>query len=606
MITKEDLIKQINTGYKAAKEFYAANIWPERNTNFELYTGKNPKKKYKSEANFHVPYAATLLDSIWPLLTARMPFATTEGRNPERDYKAADLTNELLDYTYDVNNFELTFLLWQKTSMYYDTSWLKITWDYQDKETDHPKIDQIDSNEILVHPQKIDLDDRWGIYHARPMTKSQMTDMGWDKEQIDLLGDSKYETSAQRKQELRAMGITTPPGDSSSKEDDLYEVVEAWFKMALDDSGKEEIAYVIVVNEEKIVNPATLEGKKEFQSPYSHKFYPYVPLWFNKYANLFHGEAPMSRIASQQKELNALENMKAENYKRRNNPPLTVRREGNVDLSTLKWVNSQPWIVNEHTDIQQVILVDLAPSIDNQQAMIKSVMQNAIGANDVMLVSDTTGIKGGDTAAGASIANENTKTRFRPQATLIDSAFTRVGEICIGLYQDPNLFDRPKAIAIADKEGNNSLTSIKPTDINQADLQYKVKSASTLAESDTQTLGKLMQIKQLYVDNMELKQDELDREIFTAAHLDYETLFKSKEEQLMDMAVKLRELTAFANSPDFAQQPPQVQQQVAAQIDKMSQMLKGGQEAAPAAAPAAGMPAGPGQPGATQGQPEQM
>jgi hypothetical protein len=600
LITDQELIQQLNAGYTAAKEFYRNNIWPERNTNFELYTGKNPKKKYKSEANFHVPYAATLIDSVWPLLTARMPFATVEGRNPERDYEAADLTNELIDYTYDVNNFELTFLLWQKTSMYYDTSWLKETWDYTDEKTDHPKIQQIDSNQILVHPQKIELDDRWPLYHVQPMTKSQMKDMGWDEVAIDSLGDSKYETSDQRKAQLKAMGITSIPKDNTNKADDLYEVVEIWGKMDLG-TGKEEIFYVCLCNEEKILNTQPMPKKAKYASPYSHGFYPFVPLWFNKNAGIFHGEAPMSRISSQQKELNALENMKADNYKRRNNPPLTVKRTANIDQTTLKWVNSAPWIVNEHTDIQPVILPDLAPSIDNQQAMIKSVMQNAIGANDVMLVSDTNGIKGGDTAAGASIANENTKTRFRPQATFIDAALKRVGEITIGLYQDKNLFDRPKAIAIADKEGNFSITEIKPSQIQNADLTYKVKSASTLAESNNQKLGKLMNIKQLYAQNPEIKQEELDREIFATAELDYESLFRTKDEQMMDLSMKLRELVAVANRPDFKEQDPAYQQQVLAQIDKMTSMLQGGGQTGQMAAPA-----GPGQPGATEGQTEQM
>lgn len=598
MYTDKDLLDRVNTGLAAAKDFYRANIWPERNQNFELYTGKNPKRKYKSQANFHVPYAATLIDSIWSVLTSRMPFAKVEARNPERDYEAADLTNELIQYTYDVNKFELTFLLWQKSSMYYDTSWVKITWDYQDEKTDHPKIEQISSNEILVHPQKISLDDRWPIYHVRPMTKAQMIDMGWDKTQIDLLGDSKYATTEQRRAELKAMGITVPAVDSNNKDDGLYEVVEAWMKLDINDTGKEEMCFVIVANEEKIINP-NVDGSK-FSSPYAHKYYPFVPMFYNKNANLFHGEAAMSRISSQQKELNALENMKAENYKRRNNPPFTVKRSGNVDLSLLKWENSIPWEVTEHGDIEQVVLVDLAPSIDNQQNMIKSVMQNALGANDVMLVSDTGDLKGGDTAMGASIANENTKMRFRPQATLIDTALTRVGDIVIGLYQDPKLFDRPKAIAIADKEGKTKTTTISPSQINQADLTYRVKSASTLAESANTKLNKLLNIKALYAENPELKQDELDREIFAAAELDYETLFKNKEEQMLDMQMKLKELVAFANSPDFEQQDPALQQQTLAQIDKMQSILGANVPAAQ------GMASGPGQMGASEGEEEQM
>jgi len=367
------------------------------------------------------------------------------------------------------------------------------------------------------------------------------------------------------------MGIT--PQDNET--DDLYEVVECWGKYELEEN-KAEMCYFVVANGEQIINPA-IKGKKKFQSPYDHSMIPYVPLVYNKLPHIFHGEPAISRIASQQLELNALENMKADNYKRRNNPPLKVRRSANVDLSTLKFINSVPWLVNEPDDITPEIVPDLAPSIDNQQMMIKAVMQNALGANDILLVSDTSEMKGGDTATGAAIANENTKLRFKPQADLIDNAITRVGELVIGLFQQPNLFDRKKTIAITGKEGELVSKEIHPSEI-KGDLVYRVQSASTLAESSTNKMNKLLNLKQLYIEDQTINQEELDKQIFLAADLDYESVKRDQEDLSGDLVMKLKQLVMMTKSPDFKSKPTAVQNQVMTQIQNIKAMLQGGQE----------------------------
>ena len=567
MVTK-NILQDINKGLEAAKA-YCQPIHSEGHRNLKLYLGRNPKKKYKSEANFHVPYTATLCDNILPILTARKPFAKIEARNPERDYRSADNMNELLEYTYDVNNFDYAYSNWVKESMFDPIVWLKVTWEFQDAKTDHPKIEGINAKTVFVHPRKIALDDRWPIYQVCEMTKAQMIEMGWDKRAINLLGKSKLQTADYRRQQLKAMGLSAQEPET----DDLYEVVECWGKFELEED-KEELCFFVVANGEKLINLA-FKGKKKYQSPYDHEMLPFVPLVYNKIPHIFHGEPAISRIASQQEELNALENMKADNYKRRNNPPLQVRRSANVDLSTLKFVNSVPWLVNEPDDITPVIVPDLAPSIDNQQAMIKAVMQNALGANDVLLVSDTVNIKGGDTAAGAAIANENTKLRFKPQADLIDNAIKRVGELVIGLFQQPNLFDRKKTIAITGKEGELISKDISPADI-KGDLVYRVQSASTLAESSTNKLTKLLNIKQLYIEDQTINQEELDKQIFLAADLDYESVKRDQEELGGDLVMQLKRLVMMAKAPGFKQQPAEVQNKVMTQIQNIKLMIQGG------------------------------
>ncbi len=576
----------------------------ERNSyNFSLYTGTAAKKKYKSEANFFVPYAATLLDIVHPLLTARFPKASVVARN-ERDREAARLMNELLKYTFDTNLFDWTFMNQQKASMLFADAWAKVSWNYADSKTDCVTITPLNSFDVLPHPRKITLDDRWPIFIRAEMTKAEMIAQGWDKDAINSVGTSQLKTENYRKQQLAALGYSYSSDDNSNKQDDLYEVVEMWGKMDLSGNDEpEKMSYMVMVNGEKLVNTNPPKGKGQFESPYDHDKIPLAHLPYGVIPNVLLGESFMDPIVSQQEELNALENMKADNYKRRNNPPLKVRRSGDIDLSTLKFVNAMPWLVNDIDDITEFIVPDLAPSIDNQQGMIKSVMQARTGANDVLLASQDAAIQAGDTATGASIANENTKTRFKPQAKAIDLYIQRIGDLAINLYQDPRMFDRQRAIAVADEEGEYYEEMVRPDDI-KGDLQFVVQSASTLAESNEQKLQKYVNLKQLYEGDPTINQEEFDKEIFEAAGMDYNKVKLDSGNMVQEAAMKLKQLVAITRQPGFKSTPTAQQQQVLAQIDKLQQIISaksGATNTAPTAQSAEPQEV----PGVSQGTPQE-
>ena len=566
-----DNLKAIKRGLEASKHF-AKPLWRERLRNFDLYVGKIPRRKLKSQANFNVPYAATLLDNVHPLLTAKMPFGSTSPRNTEKDRDAADLMGELLPYTYDVNAFDMTFPSWQKESMIYDISWLKVLWEFKDKTTDHPSINHVDTFNVYVHPKKVRLDDRWPIYQTAEMTKQEMKDMGWNARLINTLKESKLDMTEQRRKRLQSLGQSTEQDIPSSEI--LYEVVESWGMADLDGKGeKEEMAFSVMANNELLVNTDPLiEGMKPFQSPYGHGMSPYVPLVFNKYPHMFYGESMMSQMSAMQRELNSLENMRVDNYRLRNNPPFTVRRRANLDLKKAKMVAGMPWKVNEHNDVELFIIPDLSPSIDQQQNIIRQVMQARTGANDVLLVTDTGDIKGGDTALGASIANENTKLRFRPNARIIDTAIERVGQLCIGLFQDDHFFDRDKAIRIADKEGKFRDETIKPKDI-KGDLVYKIESQSTIAESNAAKLNKLTAIREVFLEDPTKKLNEIDKQIVDAAELDWESIDMNAEDMIPQIVQKLRELNNIVSKPGFENQPVGVRNRINAQIQRFQEML---------------------------------
>ncbi len=583
---EKKILQETIAGFKAAKA-YAEPLWAKRINNLELYVGMNPKKRYKSEASFHVPYVASLLDNVWPLLTNKLPEAEVRPNNSERDRNAAKLMNELVKYTFRTNNFDLLFLNIMKESMLFGNAWAKVCWNYEDEDTDHAEIKHLNTFDVYVHPRKIKIDDRWPIYIRSEMTKPEMLEQGWDEKAIKGLGESKLEDESYRRQYAKAMGLSLPAQKDKDEDGktEVYEVIEEWRRIAENEGEKERTSFVIVANGEAIVNPVKEEkGANRFLSPYIWKDEstgkikgdrsPIAVLPYNPLPHAILAESFIDPVASQQVELNSLENMKADNYKRRNNPPLKVRRSANIDLQSLKFISGLPWMLEEQDDIMPFDIPDLSLAIDSQQKMIKEQMQARTGANDVLLVSDMNTIKGGDTAFGANIANENTKMRFRPQATLIDLFVELIGMLTIDRYQKPEFFDQPKAISIAADEGVFYEETIKPQDIQDSSLQFVVESGTSLAESKNSQLQKLIQLKSLYMEDQSINQTEIDKELFDAAGMDYNKVKINMQGQAQDLAMKLQQLMQIAQRPDFKSQPQSVQQNVLANIDKIKQMLQ--------------------------------
>lgn len=560
-------------GYSAAYNFIKPH-WDKNAYHFSLYTGALPKRKYKSEANFHVPYVATLLDNVHPLLTARFPEGNVVARN-DRDRDAATLMNEILKYTWQVNTFDWTLMMQQKASMLYGNAWVKVCWDYSEDGRDHAKIVSLSSFDVIPHPRKITMDDRWPIYVRSEMTKGEMIEEGWDKKVIKALGPSKLNDKTYRDKQLQSLGYANNESAANDSED-LYEVVEVHGKQQFNEDEPERMGYIVLVNREVIVNTEPIPGKQPFESPYNHNKIPLAQLPYNSYPNVLLAESFIDPVASQQEELNALENMKADNYKRRNNPPLMMKRSGEIDISTLKYINSAIWEINDLNDITPFELPDLAPSIESQQNMIRSIMQARTGANDVLLATEDASIQAGNTATGASIANENTKTRFKPQARSIDLFVERITELCINLYQDPRFFDQEMAIPIADEEGQFTEQLIRPDQIS-GDLQFTVNSSSSLAESNQERMTKYLNLRQLYGQDPTYNMGPIDEKIFDSADDGLYNKVKRPADSLKDDAVKkLEQLIATARAPGFSSQPTAQKNQVFSAIKQLQQVVASG------------------------------
>jgi hypothetical protein len=573
------LLQEINQSYKAAKRLVEPLI-ERRRRNLELYTGFNPYSNVENSDNIkiHVPYVKTLFDGVFPLLTNKMPISKVTARDSEKSFVAAKFMDRLINYTFDVNKFEEKYMMTRKESMIGGDAYTLVIWS-SDPDKNYPVMIHLNSDEVYPHPNKLDIDDEWPIYIKREMTKKQMKETGWNKGIITSLGKSKLGNKSYRREQLKKLGLydSATMKDENPK-DDLYEVVMRYGMMDFkdDEDGTRKMGLVVAANEEKIINTdAVMENLQPFESPYLNNVMPIAHLQYDKLPHSFFSMSFIDPISDMQIELNDLENMKRANYYRRNNPPIIVDRDGDVDLSTLSFKTGLPWLVTGGAkNIEPYILPDLAPSIENQQHMVRQTMQNVTGANDMLNVSpDTLNKASGMTATQSSIMNESTKVHFRPQAVYEDKYIEKIGKLLINLWQDKKFFNEEIALAISDEEGQNEIKFIK-NEMIQGDLDFVVKSASGIAQSDNALLNQAVQIKELYMQDQSKDLTEVDKRIFDKSGFDYNKIQKPKMGMLPELTSRLKRLIFLTNQQNFKTLPQNEQSKVYDQIEIIKGMIQ--------------------------------
>lgn len=579
-MTKRKLVSEVKNQFKASRELYE-QVNTRRDFNLELYTGFYPHNRTENVdgLKIHVPYTKTLLDNTLPMLVAKLPISKSSPRS-QKFYTAAKFMDNLIDFTFDVNNFTLKFPLNQKESMLAGDHFDKVVWN-PDPEKNYPLITPIDVKNITTHVNKLDLEDDWPLFVSREMTKKQMKEeTGWDKDAIDTLGESKLGDKSYRREQLKKLGMS--PGqqkkDPEKPDDDLYEVIERWGMMDFK-GGKRKMGVVVVANDEVILNPKPLyDGLEEFESSSANNVLPFAHLPYDPIPNSFLSMSFIDPIATMQVELNDLEGLKKSNYIRRNNPPLKVSRNANVDLTKLKFMAGLPWLTDDINGIDPFILPDLAQSIELQQTLIRRTMQNVTGASDILMTAPETqpqGLHRVQSAAHAQILQESIKMRFTTQAQLIDRYVERIGKLLINLWQDKRFWSgmNKVSVAIGDDEGTKSLTDIT-NEMVQGELDFVVTAASSLAQSNQAKVTSAVNFIQMFGQDPTLNMEPLKRIAFDEAGFDYNSVVKPKASYLPVLQQKLEQLITITKDPKFKLMPTVEQQKVVQQIQMISQQIK--------------------------------
>jgi len=585
-MTHKKLIAEINRQFKASRSLLQPLI-ERRNRGLELYTGFFAVDQIENADGIreNVPYLTTLVDNTLPILTQTLPQSKVSPRSP-KSFAPAKLMDSMISYTFDANDFQEKFVVDELESMLCGDHISKVIWNPNPLKN-YPLITSIDINNISSHPAKLELDDEFPLYLKREMTKKQMKEeTNWDHDAIDSLGESKLGDKSYRMEQMKKLGLPPEKSKNGGKEDEewnLYEVVERWGMMDFM-GGERKMGCVIVANGEHILNPHPyFDDLEPFESPFANNVMPFAKLSYKKLPNTFWAMSFIDPITSQQIELNDLEAMKKSNYIRRNNPPIKVDKYAEVDLSSLKFMAGLPWIVNGVNNLEPFILPDLAPSIEGQQMMIRRTMQNVTGATDILMtIPEQTGAKGGgahkvQSAAHAQLLQESIKMRFMPQAMNIDRYIERIGKLLINLWQDKRYWigmeGNKIALAIADDEGNNSLTDIT-NEMIQGELDFVVTSASSIAQSNQALATQAANLLQLFSQDPSLDMTSVKKAVFEYSGYDFNKIQKSKASYLPQLTQKLQQLNLVANQPNFKTMPPLEQQKVIQAITQLKQQIQ--------------------------------
>lgn len=574
---KSRLLTEVKAEYKASRSLIEPLI-TRREFERELYTGVNIKSNIENADNLrcHVPYTKTLFDNIFPILTAKMPISKVSPRNTSEAFTAAKLMDRLIDYTFDVNQYEKKYMMTKKEAMLSGDAFTYVPWS-SDPDKNYPLLISLNSNDVSPHPNKLDIDDEWPIYIRREMTKRQMKEMAWNKEAINSLSESKLGNKSYRRKQLDILGIAPATDKDGNPKDDLYEVCIRWGMMSFGkgDDKEQKMGMVVVANNEKIINTDPVrEDLEPFESPYENNVMPIAHLQYDPMPNSFFAMSFITPIAKDQVELNDLENMKRSNYYRRNNPPIVLDADSDVDLATLKFLAGMPWRIKGGIDaIKMMELPDIASLITEDQKIIMQRMQNATGVSDFLNPSPDIIQKGGKSATHAAIMNENTKMRFRPQATSEDRYIEKIGKLLINMWQDKNFFNEKVALALVDNEGTSEITEIQH-DMVQGELDFVVSSASSVAQSDQAILAMAVQLRELYADDPSKDMAEVDKVIIDKSGFDPYKIIKPKVAMLPELVAQLKKWTYVKNSPTWASLPMVEKTRVLDHIDMLGGLIK--------------------------------
>lgn len=580
-MTKTKLKSEIKNQFHASRTLVDPII-TRRQFNLELYTGfdKHSQLENADGLKLHVPYTKTLLDNTHPMLVSKLPISKCSPRS-QKFYTAAKMMDHLITFTFDVNSFTLKFPMNQKESMLSGDHFTKVVWN-PDPEKNYPLITSIDVNNVSAHVNKLEIDDDWPLFIRREMTKKQMKEeTGWDKDAIDTLGASKLGDKSYRREQLKKLGIPVAQSKTNPDEleDDLYEVVERWGMMEFQSAKK--MGCVVLANEEAILNPKPLyDGLEPSESPFANNMMPFAHLGYDPLPHSFWSMSFIDPIASHQVELNDLEAMKKSNYIRRNNPPIIVDKNSEVDLTALKFMAGLPWVVNGVANIVPFVLPDLAASIELQQTLIRRTMQNVTGAQDILMTAPETQPQGShkvQSAAHAQMLQESIRMRFTPQAQHIDRYIERVGKLLINLWQDKRYWTGMQgnkiSIAIGDDEGNKSLNDITNQQI-QGEIDFIVTAASSLAQSNQAKATAALNYIQMFAQDPTLNLEPIKRIAFDEAGFDYNSVLKPKASYAPALQQKLEQLITITKEPQFKQMPKVEQQKVIQQIQMITEQLK--------------------------------
>jgi hypothetical protein len=266
---------------------------------------------------------------------------------------------------------------------------------------DDPEVKFIDLGLFYVDPQAEDIDDARYCGHDEFATKEQLEELvkqgvykiDWKKVPVDK------NINKARNDRMSAVGFSLPDDQiDETSEDNLYRVTHYW----------EDNKHVVILNRAYIA--------MEKENPFWHKSKPYRKGVYTLVPHEFYGMGIVEMIEDLADELNTERNMRIDYRAFLLRRMFKVKRGSNVDKKQLKWEQGGFIEVDEMDDVQEFTMNDAQASSFATESGIKQDIQDASGAQDVVIGTANSR----ETATTTMTKDNNASMRFKMTISIIE------------------------------------------------------------------------------------------------------------------------------------------------------------------------------------------
>lgn len=329
-------------------------------------------------------------------------------------------------------------------------------------EYDDPEVKFIDLGNFFADPSAEDIDGARYAGHVDYMTKEQLQRL--EEQEVISIDWKKIpkdnKTNTARNDRMSAVGLPTDQGNENEN-DGLYEV-HCYY---------EDDKHVVIINRAYLA--------KEGENPFWHKRKPYRKDVYIRVPGEFYGMGIVEVLGDLQDELNTERNMRIDYRAFALRRMFKVRRGANVDKKQLKWRQGGTVDVDDMDDIQEFKVEPSVGQSFNQENTIKQDMQDASGAQDVVMGQSGTA----ETATTTMTKDNNSSMRFKLTISSIEKRLL-VGISRLMIQLNQQFVDDTKRLRVTGESGDEWM-DIAPEEIQgEFDLIAAGSSVEPLANKE--------------------------------------------------------------------------------------------------------------------------
>ena len=403
---------------------------------------------------------------------------------------------------------------------------------------DDNELQVVDFFDFWIDPRARDLDSARFVIQREWMTWQQLQDKlqifqeagtgeiyPLKKEEVDHtssgLSEGKYER-------LSWVGLTPETSDGGKQAGSLYEVLWFWW----DDR------VCLWVNRKRLVydgaNPYWRHGKK-----------PFIMSVFEPLPNEIYGLSAIQIISDLQEELNTHRNQRIDNVSLILNRMWMKKRGADVDESEL--VSRPNGIINVDSfdDLQEMMVNDVTGSAYQEEAIIKSDMENVIATPAVVR-----GSSGANSETATEIVTKNTNAgiRYEVKILLYESlSLRRMAELMD--LNNQQFLEENRLVKLFGEESVYQWQLVEPGDI-LGEHDYRPAGSNTDPTANKEIRRQqLTNLLQLCANNQYVKQYDLLKMLFESYDIKNpdQLLYTPEELQIMQMQAMQAQMMAQGN-----------------------------------------------------------